>query len=90
MRQPIVKDGQLVAFVVRFPLGRNVDLKGTGITSLPDGVTFEYDLDLRGLPIHLLPEDMTVKGSLYLSGSRIPVGSYPESLKVGGQIVHNG
>ena len=46
-------------------------LRGTGITSLPEGLTVGGFLDLSGTGITSLPEGLTVGGSLYLSGTGI-------------------
>ena len=48
-----------------------LDLSGTGITSLPEGLTVGGWLDLRETGITSLPEGLTVGGSLYLSGTGI-------------------
>ena len=48
-----------------------LDLWGTGITSLPEGLTVGGYLDLRGTGITSLPEGLTVGGSLDLEGTGI-------------------
>ena len=48
-----------------------LDLSGTGITSLPEGLTVGGWLDLRETGITSLPEGLTVGGSLYLRGTGI-------------------
>ena len=48
-----------------------LDLSGTGITSLPEGLTVGGWLDLRGTGITSLPEGLTVGGSLDLRGTGI-------------------
>ena len=49
----------------------SLDLRGTQITSLPEGLTVGGWLDLSGTQITSLPEGLTVGGSLYLSGTQI-------------------
>jgi len=51
--------------------GGYLDLRGTGITSLPDNLTVGGYLDLRGTGITSLPDNLTVGGSLYLQGTGI-------------------
>ena len=60
----------------------NLDLRCTGITSLPDNLTVGGSLDLRCTGITSLPDNLTVGGSLYLSGTGIT--SLPDNLTVGG------
>ena len=57
-----------------------LDLRGTGITSLPDGLTVGGWLDLSGTGITSLPEGLTVGGYLDLRGTGIT--SLPDGLKV--------
>ena len=52
--------------------GGSLDLSGTQITSLPEGLTVGGSLNLSGTQITSLPEGLTVGGSLYLSGTQIP------------------
>jgi len=59
----------------------DLDLRGTPITSLPEGLTVGGDLDLIDTPITSLPEGLTVGGDLYLMGT--PITSLPEGLTVG-------
>ena len=47
-----------------------LDLRGTQITALPDGLTVGGYLDLRGTQITALPDGLTVGGSLYLRGTQ--------------------
>ena len=49
----------------------SLDLEGTQITSLPDGLTVGGSLYLRGTQITSLPDGLTVGGSLYLEGTQI-------------------
>ena len=49
----------------------SLDLRGTGITSLPDNLTVGGYLDLRGTGITSLPDNLTVGGSLDLEGTGI-------------------
>ena len=65
-----------------------MDLRGTGITSLPEGLTVGGSLDLRGTGITSLPEGLTVGGSLDLRGTGIT--SLPEGLTVGGSLYLRG
>ncbi|MBO8135534.1 hypothetical protein IM678_16975, partial [Dickeya fangzhongdai] len=60
------------------------DLRGTGITSLPEGLSVGGSLYLRGTGITSLPEGLSVGGSLYLRGTGIT--SLPEGLSVGGSL----
>ena len=60
----------------------NLDLSGTGITSLPDNLTVGGWLDLRGTGITALPDNLTVGGGLDLSGTGIT--ALPDNLTVGG------
>ena len=62
--------------------GGNLDLRGTGITSLPDNLTVGGWLDLRDTSITTLPDNLTVGGSLDLSGTGIT--ALPANLTVGG------
>ena len=59
-------------------------LNGTGITSLPEGLTVGGSLNLHGTSITSLPNDLTVGGCLDLRGTRIT--SLPECLTVGGYL----
>ena len=61
----------------------DLDLRGTGITSLPDGLVIDGGLDLENCTgITSLPEGLVVGGSLDLYGTGIT--SLPEGLAVGG------
>ena len=62
----------------------DLDLQGTPITSLPDGLTVGGNLDLDGTPITSLPDGLTVGGDLGLFGT--PVTSLPDGLTVGGYL----
>ena len=62
----------------------SLDLRGTGITSLPDNLTVDGWLDLSGTGITSLPDNLTVGGWLDLSGTGIT--SLPEGLTVGGSL----
>ena len=64
--------------------GESLDLSGTGITALPEGLTVGGWLDLRGTGITALPEGLTVGGWLDLSGTGIT--ALPEGLTVGGSL----
>ena len=55
----------------KFYYGGSLDLRGTGITSLPENLTVGGSLDLRGTGITSLPENLTVGGSLDLEGTGI-------------------
>ena len=60
-----------------------LDLRGTGITSLPDNLTVSGWLDLEGCTgITSLPDNLTVSGWLDLRGTGIT--SLPDNLTVGG------
>ena len=62
----------------------SLDLRGTGITALPEGLTVGGSLDLRGTGITALPEGLTVGGYLDLEGTGIT--ALPEGLTVGGYL----
>jgi len=51
--------------------GGDLDLSGTDITTLPEGLTVGGSLDLSGTGITTLPEGLTVGGWLDLSGTGI-------------------
>ena len=53
----VVKDGKPF-------YGGSLDLRGTGITALPDNLTVGGSLDLRGTGITALPNNLTVGGWL--------------------------
>jgi hypothetical protein len=59
-----------------------LDLAGTKMTSLPDGLYVERDLNIGGTPITVLPEDMEIGGSLY--ADRCPITCLPPRLNVKG------
>ena len=61
-----------------------LDLRGTGITSLPDNLTVGCSLDLSGTGITALPDNLTVGGSLDLRGTGIT--ALPDNLTVGGSL----
>ena len=63
---------------------RYLDLRGTSITSLPEGLKVGGCLYLRGTKITSLPEGLKVGGHLDLSDT--PITSLPEGLKVGGSL----
>ena len=71
----IVKDGKPY-------YGGSLDLRDTGITSLPDNLTVGGWLDLRGTGITSLPDNLTVGGWLDLRDTGIT--SLPDNLTVGG------
>ena len=62
----------------------DLDLQGTPITSLPEGLTVGGNLYLAGTPITSLPEGLIVGGGLYLGGT--PITSLPEGLTVNGSL----
>ena len=65
--------------------GGSLDLRGTGITALPDNLTVGGSLDLEGCTgITALPDNLTVGGSLYLRGTGIT--ALPDNLTVGGYL----
>ena len=65
-----------------------LDLRGTQITALPEGLTVGGWLDLSGTQITALPEGLTVGGWLDLSGTQIT--ALPEGLTVGGWLYLRG
>ena len=60
----VVKDGKPF-------YGDSLDLRGTGITALPDNLTVGGSLYLRGTGITALPDNLTVGGYLDLRGTGI-------------------
>ena len=66
-------------------MGGYLDLRGTGITSLPEGLTVGESLYLRGTGITSLPEGLTVGGCLDLEGCT-GITSLPEGLTVDGSL----
>ena len=74
----VVKDGKPF-------YGDSLDLRGTGITALPDNLTVGDSLDLRGTGITALPDNLTVGGSLYLENCT-GITALPDNLTVGGSL----
>src|SRR5262249_39389942 len=66
-------------------VGGFLNLAGTRITELPNGLTVGGDCDLHDSRIAALPERFTVGGDLNLRGTSIT--ELPDSLKVGGKIL---
>ena len=68
-------------------VGGNLDLRGTPITSLPEGMKVGGYLYLENTPITSLPEGLEVGGNLYLENTPIK-GKYKvvneKVVKVGG------
>ena len=64
--------------------GGSLDLSGTQIKELPEGLTVGDGLYLSGTQIKELPEGLTVGGNLYLSCTQIK--ELPEGLTVGGSL----
>ena len=62
----------------------DLDLRGTKITSLPEGLKVGGNLYLENTPITSLPEGLKVGRHLDLEGT--PITSLPEGLKVGRDI----
>lgn len=62
----------------------SLDLYGTQITELPEGLTVGGDLGLGNTPITKLPEGLTVRGDLDISNTQIT--ELPEGLTVGGSL----
>ena len=77
-----ITDGRLVLTDVNVP--GDLDLYGTQITSLPEGLSVGGDLYLTRTPITALPAGLSVGGGLYLSGTQIT--SLPEGLSVSGDL----
>jgi len=61
-----------------------LDLEGTPITELPEGLSVGGGLDLSGTPITELPERLSIGGNLYLSNTSI--SELPEGLSIGGSL----
>ena len=74
----IIKDGKPF-------YGGSLDLRGTGITALPDNLTVGGYLDLRGTGITALPDNLTVGGSLDLENCT-GITALPDNLTVGGSL----
>ena len=68
--------------------GGSLDLRGTGITALPDNLTVGGSLYLRGTGITALPDNLTVGGYLDLRGTGIT--ALPDNLTVGGYLYLEG
>ena len=68
--------------------GGNLDLRGTGITSLPANLTVGGWLDLSGTGITSLPDNLAIGGWLDLSGTSIT--TLPANLTVGGWLFLSG
>ena len=66
----------------------DLDLRGTGITALPDNLTVGGYLYLSGTGITALPDNLTVGGYLYLNGTGIT--ALPDNLTVGGSLYLSG
>ena len=74
----VIKDGKPF-------YGGSLDLRGTGITALPDNLTVGGYLDLENCTgITALPDNLTVGGSLDLRGTGIT--ALPDNLTVGGYL----
>ncbi|MFP1868637.1 hypothetical protein [Lonsdalea quercina] len=65
-------------------VGGSLDLRGSGITSLPDNLSVGGSLDLEGSGITILPDNLSVGGNLYLYGTGITI--LPDNLSVGGSL----
>ncbi len=76
MNNPITVDGRPMT-VAEFEsakglhVGGSLNLKGTGITALPDGLHVNGALDLSGTGITALPDGIHVGGALDLRGTGI-------------------
>ena len=57
-------------------VGGYLDLRGTGITQLPQGLSVGGYLDLRGTGITQLPDELSIKGSLYLDAEKVENVAY--------------
>ena len=79
-----IENNNLVVNGISYDLTKSIDLSGTHITSLPDGLTVGGWLDLAGTGITILPEGLRVGGWLDLRDTKIT--SLPEGLRVGGTI----
>jgi hypothetical protein len=66
----------------------NLDLRGTNIAVLPEGLSLGGDLYLDSTKINALPEGLSVGGGLYLRGTKIT--ALPEGLSVGGELYLDG
>jgi len=75
-----------ISQIMNLPKNRRItkgglDLSGTDITSLPEGLVVKGDLYLSNAPITSLPEGLVVKGILSLGTTSIII--LPEDLQVG-------
>jgi len=68
----------------RTNFGGSLDLRNTGITSLPDNLSVGGSLDLSDTGITSLPDNLSVGGYLDLSDTGIT--SLPDNLSVGGSL----
>ena len=62
----------------------DLDLQGTDVTKLPEGLGVGGNLCLQGTNIAKLPKDLWVVGNLYLQGTNVT--KLPKGLKVGGNL----
>lgn len=63
----------------------NVNLRGSSIRRLPDGLTVMKDLDLSNSGIQVLPKNLVVKGDLMLDGTGIK--TFPTDIVCSGSIL---
>ena len=68
----------LVVITKVYDYTENIDLRGIGITALPEGLSVGGYLDLRDTGITALPEGLSVGGDLDLRGTGIT--ALPEGL----------
>jgi len=81
MNETILKDGKLIISIVKeFDTKKNVDLRSTNITSLPEGLSVGGSLYLRGTNITSLPDGLSVGGYLDLEGTQIKKVEVPKHL----------
>jgi hypothetical protein len=66
----------------------NLDLRGTPVTSLPQGLDVSGDLWLTDTLITSLPQGLKVGGNILLRDT--PITSIPQGLKVGGDLALSG
>lgn len=96
-KEPKLKFSLKVKLVLNFPINkedliveRDLDLSGTKVTELPDGLEVYGSLDLMNTNIASLPDNLNVYGYLDISGTKII--TLPKKLDVGKwfYIMHTG
>jgi hypothetical protein len=72
----------------------NLDLSGSDLPKLPDGLRIDGNLDLTGSKIKYLPENLIVRGDIHVDLEQLVSISrhIPKSVRIGGSFVskHSG